>query len=260
MGKKIPFGQHFLNEGAIIDAIVEQAGLTKADTVLEIGPGEGALTKALAREAGRVVALEIDKRLISTLQRNLASFDNVEVIQGDALSYDFAEIGVEKFKVVSNLPYNISLPITKKLIDERGRIIDMVLMYQLEVTKRLSAQAGDDGYGALSILVQYWVNTSHLLFVGKERFTPPPKVDSAVIRMTPREKPSVMVQDEAFFFKLVKGLFTHRRKTIKNNLVSMSIDNEKITFSLESCGISPSQRGEELSMEQMARLADQLIT
>ncbi|MBU2590618.1 MAG: 16S rRNA (adenine(1518)-N(6)/adenine(1519)-N(6))-dimethyltransferase RsmA [Nitrospinota bacterium] len=260
MGKKIPFGQHFLNKGAIIDAIVEQAGLTKADTVLEIGPGEGALTKALAREAGRVVALEIDKRLIPTLKKNISGFDNVEVIQGDALSYDFAQIGVERFKVVSNLPYNISLPITKKLIDERDKIIDMVLMYQLEVTKRLSAKAGDDGYGALSILVQYWADTSHLLFVGKENFTPPPKVDSAVIRMTPRKSPAVKVKDEEFFFRLVKGLFAHRRKTIKNNLVSMSIDNEKIASSLEGCGISPSQRGEELSMEQMALLADQLIT
>lgn len=263
---KKQLGQNFLIDANILEKIVEAADLTKADGALEIGPGIGTLTQALAERAGVVVAIEKDDRLIPILSETLGGYPNVFVRREDVLETDLHELFAEcftgrKVSVVANLPYYVTTPIVMKLLEERLPLTSIVVMVQKEVAERMAAAPGGKDYGALTIAVQYYTEPQIICRVPKTAFMPQPNVESIVIRLKLREKPAVAVCDEALFFKLVKAGFAQRRKTIVNNLqrvFSVSGGKEAILRVLERAGIDPSRRGETLSLEEFARLADEL--
>ncbi|MBI4377844.1 MAG: ribosomal RNA small subunit methyltransferase A [Nitrospinae bacterium] len=249
------FGQHFLIDESIVMEILKFANLSENETVVEIGPGNGILTSKLADIAKRVIAIEIDKRLFRFLKERLSSYNNISIINGDALYYTYGEIP-ERFKVVSNLPYNIATPMIIKLIEQRERIIDMIFMFQREVADRIVAKPGTKDYGALSITVQYRADAYKLLNVSRGSFKPVPKVDSSVIRITPRKDPLIEVIDEELFFSIIKAAFSHRRKTIRNNFKTMNLSDEFLEKIFNETGIKPSRRGETLSMLEFADISN----
>lgn len=265
---KKSLGQNFLIDPNILRKIVGQADLTKKSAVIEIGPGIGALTEHLAREAGKVLAFEIDQRLLPVLADTLSPYDNISIVHADILKTDVqAAIDSEladydDIVVVANLPYYVTTPIILKLLLEKLPIRGMVVMLQKEVAERITAKPGTKAYGSLSIAIQYYTQAEMALTVPKSVFLPQPNVDSAVIRMTKREVPEVEVIDEDFFFSVTRGSFVQRRKTILNNLqVAMPLGKEKkelILKALEEAGIDPIRRGETLSIKEFGLLADKL--
>ena len=241
------FGQHFLTNKSILQRIVQFAHVNPDDTVLEIGPGKGTLTAVLASAVRHVIAIEIDRDLIPELQSTAAS--NVEIIEGDALTIDLPR---EPFHVVSNLPYNIATPLFKRFIEHRSRINAVTVMIQKEVAERLSAKPRTKAYGPLSVLVQYYASVNYGFTVPPGAFTPPPKVDSAAVRL--EWKPDVL--DATPFTDFVHQAFSSRRKTLANNLVSMfgSLGRDEIVHRLEQAGISAAARPEELSVDEFLRV------
>lgn len=223
---KKSLGQNFLVDPNVLNRITEAAGLTKETAAIEIGPGIGALTEHLARKAGKVVAFEIDKRLLPILKDTLSPYKNVEIIHQDVLKANVKEVikeelsGYSDIMVVANLPYYVTTPIIMKLLEECLPIRGLVVMMQKEVADRLSAQPGTKEYGSLSIAVQYYTEAKTAFVVPKTVFIPQPNVDSAVIHLKRRTKPLVEVDNESFFFSLVKAAFAQRRKTLINNLTS----------------------------------------
>ena len=265
---KKSFGQNFLTDTNILQKIVDTAEIDKNVNVIEIGPGIGALTEFLAESAAEVMAFEIDDRLVPILADTLRDFDNVTVVNQDILKVDLAQYIAEfknpdlPIKVVANLPYYITTPILMHLIESGIPFSEFVVMMQKEVADRISAQANTKAYGSLSIAVQYYMTAKVAFIVPRTVFVPAPNVDSAILKMVRREQPAVEVQDEKFFFKVSKASFVHRRKTLWNNLTSCFGKSEetkdKLTASLERAELSPSVRGEALSLEEFARLADAL--
>lgn len=265
---KKSLGQNFLIDPNILRKIVGQANLTKESAAIEIGPGIGALTEHLARDAGKVLAFEIDQRLLPVLEDTLSPYDNISIVHSDVLKADvLAEIekelaGYEDIMVVANLPYYVTTPIIMKLLLEKLPIRGLVVMLQKEVAERITAKPGSKAYGSLSIAIQYYTEAEMALTVPKTVFLPQPNVDSAVIRMTKRPEPQVRVIDEDFFFTVTRGSFVQRRKTILNNLQSaMPLGKEKKEFilkALEEAGIEPSRRGETLTIKEFGLLADKL--
>ena len=265
---KKSFGQNFLTDTNILQKIVDTAEIDKKVNVIEIGPGIGALTEFLAENAAEVMAFEIDDRLVPILADTLRDFDNVTVINQDILKVDLAQYIAEfknpdlPIKVVANLPYYITTPILMHLIESGIPFSEFVVMMQKEVADRISAQPNTKAYGSLSIAVQYYMTAKVAFIVPRTVFVPAPNVDSAILKMVRREQPAVEVQDEKFFFKVSKASFVHRRKTLWNNLTSCFGKSEetkdKLTASLERAELSPSVRGEALSLEEFARLADAL--
>ncbi|GIN22954.1 16S rRNA (adenine(1518)-N(6)/adenine(1519)-N(6))-dimethyltransferase RsmA [Siminovitchia fordii] len=266
---KKSLGQNFLIDPNILRNITEHAGLTKETGVIEIGPGIGALTEHLARVAKKVVAYEIDQRLLPILADTLSPYDNVKIIHGDILKADIHQMiehefaDVKEVMVVANLPYYVTTPIILKLLEEKLPIGGIVVMLQKEVGDRIAAKPGTKEYGSLSIAIQYYTTAETVMIVPKSVFIPQPKVDSAVIRMLLRERPAVSVKDEPFFFQVAKMAFAQRRKTLMNNLTS-GLPNGKerksdIAHVLELAGIEPSRRGETLSMNEFAALSDALF-
>ena len=261
---KKSFGQNFLTDTNILNKIVNAADLTDEVGVIEIGPGIGALTEFIARKAKKVVAYEIDPRLIPILAETLAPYDNVKVIHQDILKADVASMIEEEFKdvkeiaVVANLPYYITTPILMGLIEKKLPIDRYVTMMQKEVAERLSAKPGSKDYNALSIAVQYYTEAKIALTVPKTVFIPAPNVDSAVVRLTRREQPAVEVINEDFFMEVVHGAFKQRRKTLQNNLNQHFADltKEEVTAVLEEAGILPNRRGESSSIEEFAKLSN----
>ena len=261
---KKSFGQNFLTDANILNKIVEVADLNEGVGVIEIGPGIGALTEFIARRAKKVVAYEIDARLIPILDETLAPYHNVEIIHQDILKADVAQMIEEQFKevkqiaVVANLPYYITTPILMGLIEKNLPIDRYITMMQTEVARRLSAQPSTKDYNALSIAVQYYTEAKIVLNVPKTVFIPAPNVDSSVVRLTRRQKPAVLVLDEAFFMEFVHAAFKQRRKTIQNNLSSHfdSLTKEQISELLKEAGILPTRRGESLSIAEFARVAN----
>lgn len=249
--KKSRLGQNFLYDRSILERIVSSAGLTGNDTVVEIGPGPGTLTRVLAGKAGKVLAVELDERLYEKLKAELAGYMNVELIHGDALKFPFEEIG--HFKVVSNIPYYITTPVIFRLLDARKSLSTMTLTVQREVAERIIAPPGGKDYGVLSIMVQYLAKPELKFIIPREAFRPVPKVDSALLHMNIRSKPSVEVRDEKTFFRVVKTSFSQRRKTLSNSLRSFG---EGMRAKIAASGIDPGRRPETLSIEEFAKLAD----
>ena len=265
---KKSFGQNFLTDTNILQKIVDTAEIDKKVNVIEIGPGIGALTEFLAESAAEVMAFEIDDRLVPILADTLRDFDNVTVVNQDILKVDLAQYIAEfknpdlPIKVVANLPYYITTPILMHLIESGIPFSEFVVMMQKEVADRISAQPNTKAYGSLSIAVQYYMTAKVAFVVPRTVFVPAPNVDSAILKMVRRDQPAVAVQDEKFFFKISKASFVHRRKTLWNNLTSHFGKTEetkaKLTAALEQAELSPSVRGEALSLEEFARLADAL--
>ncbi len=265
---KKSFGQNFLTDTNILQKIVDTAEIDKKVNVIEIGPGIGALTEFLAESAAEVMAFEIDDRLVPILADTLRDFDNVTVVNQDILKVDLAQYIAEfknpdlPIKVVANLPYYITTPILMHLIESGIPFSEFVVMMQREVADRISAQPNTKAYGSLSIAVQYYMTAKVAFIVPRTVFVPAPNVDSAILKMVRRDQPAVEVQDEKFFFKVSKASFVHRRKTLWNNLTSHFGKSEetkvKLTAALEQAELSPSVRGEALTLVDFARLADAL--
>ena len=265
---KKSFGQNFLTDTNILQKIVDTAEIDDQVNVIEIGPGIGALTEFLAERAAQVMAFEIDHRLVPILADTLRDFDNVTVVNEDILKVDLAK-HIQNFKnpelpikVVANLPYYITTPILMHLIESGIPFSEFVVMMQKEVADRISAQPNTKAYGSLSIAVQYYMTAKVAFIVPRTVFVPAPNVDSAILKMVRRPEPAVAVEDESFFFKVSKASFTHRRKTLWNNLTGYFGKAEevkdKLTKALDQAGLSPSVRGEALSLAEFARLADAL--
>lgn len=265
---KKSFGQNFLTDTNIIQKIVDTAEIDDQVNVIEIGPGIGALTEFLAERAAEVMAFEIDHRLVPILADTLRDFGNVTVVNEDILKVDLAQ-HIQNFKnpdlpikVVANLPYYITTPILMHLIESGIPFSEFVVMMQKEVADRISAQPNTKAYGSLSIAVQYYMTAKVAFIVPRTVFVPAPNVDSAILKMVRRPEPAVAVEDESFFFKISKASFTHRRKTLWNNLTGYFGKTEevkdKLTKALDQAGLSPSVRGEALSLEEFASLADAL--
>ena len=265
---KKSFGQNFLTDTNILQKIVDTAEIDDQVNVIEIGPGIGALTEFLTERAAEVMAFEIDHRLVPILADTLRDFDNVTVVNEDILKVDLAQ-HIQNFKnpdlpikVVANLPYYITTPILMHLIESGIPFSEFVVMMQKEVADRISAQPNTKAYGSLSIAVQYYMTAKVAFIVPRTVFVPAPNVDSAILKMVRRPEPAVAVEDESFFFKISKASFTHRRKTLWNNLTGYFGKTEevkdKLTKALDQAGLSPSVRGEALSLEEFASLADAL--
>ncbi|WP_270207816.1 16S rRNA (adenine(1518)-N(6)/adenine(1519)-N(6))-dimethyltransferase RsmA [Streptococcus anginosus] len=265
---KKSFGQNFLTDTNILQKIVDTAEIDENVNVIEIGPGIGALTEFLAENAAEVMAFEIDDRLVPILADTLRDFDNVRVVNEDILKSDL-QARIKEFanpnlpiKVVANLPYYITTPILMHLIESGIPFSEFVVMMQREVADRISAQPNSKSYGSLSIAVQYYMTAKVAFIVPRTVFVPAPNVDSAILKMVRRDQPAVGVKDETFFFKVSKASFTHRRKTLWNNLTSyFGKSNEvktKLESALDNAELSPSVRGEALGLQEFARLADSL--
>lgn len=259
-------GQNFLIDGNIVRKIVAASGLQLTDVVVEIGPGAGTLTAALAAAAGQVVAVEVDRGLLPVLAETLAGLKNVTVVHGDAMEMDFdrlvagiTESPAQAYKVVANLPYYITTPLIMRLLRQKFHIADLVLMVQLEVAARLVARPGSKDYGALTVAVQYYCRPEILFRVPRTVFFPQPEVDSAVVRLVRRQEPAVAVVDEDLFFALVRGAFGQRRKTAANALAGANIvagwTRPVWEEMLSRVGIDPRRRGETLGLEEFAALA-----
>ncbi|MBW5449056.1 16S rRNA (adenine(1518)-N(6)/adenine(1519)-N(6))-dimethyltransferase RsmA [Cohnella sp. CFH 77786] len=263
---KKSLGQNFLIDSNILDKIIAAAGLDETRGALEIGPGIGALTERLAQTAGRVVALEIDQRLLPILEDVLSPYGNVSVIHADILKADLQRLWEESFaglagvSVVANLPYYVTTPIVMKLLEERLPVEHIVVMVQKEVAERMAARPGGKEYGSLSIAVQYYCEPEVIASVPSGAFIPAPNVDSAVIRLTKRREPAVAVPDEARFFRVVHAAFAQRRKTIANNLSAISGKERKAELAelLTANGIQPERRAETLSLAEFARIDEAL--
>lgn len=254
-------GQNFLINESIIYDIVKKANVTKEDVVIEIGPGLGSLTKELINNAKKVIAIELDPNMIDILKSRFGIFDNFEVIYGDVLKIDLEELikGYDSVKVVANLPYYITTPIIMKLLEDRLKIKSITVMVQKEVGERICATYKDKEYGAITVSVQYYSEPQIIIDVPKENFLPAPEVDSCVIRLDMREKPPVFLKDEKLFFRLVKGAFTQRRKTINNSLTCSGKSKEEIMAALNKLGIDSKLRAENLSIQQYADIANTLV-
>ncbi|MGB9802913.1 16S rRNA (adenine(1518)-N(6)/adenine(1519)-N(6))-dimethyltransferase RsmA [Desulfofundulus sp.] len=257
-------GQNFLVDGNIVRKIVTASRLAPGDVVVEIGPGAGNLTTALAATCAHVVAVELDRRLLPVLEEVIGGLQNVTLVLKDALEVDFDRLvagvtGAAVYKVVANLPYYITTPLIIHLLRGQSGVAEMVLMVQLEVAERLVAAPGSKDYGAFTVTVQYYCRPEILFRVPRTVFFPQPEVDSAVVRLTRREKPGVTVDDEALFFTLVRGAFAQRRKTLANALAGARVFPgwTRATWEevLNQAGIDPRCRGETLNLEEFAALA-----
>jgi 16S rRNA (adenine1518-N6/adenine1519-N6)-dimethyltransferase len=265
---KKSLGQNFLIDTNILRKIVDAAEISAETGAIEIGPGIGALTEQLARRAKKVVAFEIDQRLLPILADTLSPYGNVRIIHQDVLKADIHQVIADEFTnvadimVVANLPYYVTTPIVMRLLTDHLPIRGMVVMLQKEVADRLAAKPGTKDYGSLSIAVQYYTEAEVVMTVPRTVFIPQPNVDSAVIRLIKRKQPPVAVNDETFFFQVVRASFAQRRKTILNNLVN-NLPNgkamkEQIESSLANANIDPRRRGETLTMEEFAALSNAL--
>ena len=260
------FGQNFLIDTSVLDRIIAAAEITKEDCVLEIGPGIGTMTQYLAESAGEVVAVEIDKNLIPILEDTLSEYSNVTVINDDILKVDVNKIVEEKnggkpVKVVANLPYYITTPIIMGLFENHVPLKSITIMVQKEVADRMQVGPGTKDYGALSLAVQYYAKPEIVANVPPNCFIPRPNVGSAVIRLTRYEKPPVQVNDEKRMFALIRASFNQRRKTLVNGLGNASelgVSKERVAAVLEEMQLSPTIRGEALTLEQFARLSNLL--
>ncbi len=258
-------GQNFLIDPQVPADIADASQADLGCGVLEIGPGIGPLTAELAQRAGKVVSVELDKSLLPVLAETMAPYPNVEIVPGDVMKLDLAGLAAEKFQgltpiVCANLPYNITTPVLTKLI-ETPCFETVTVLIQKEVAQRLSAAQGTSDGGSFSLFLQYHMETAYLFDVPREKFLPAPKVTSAVLRCVRRKRPAVEVDDEAFFFQVVRGAFLLRRKTLSNSLAAALPEFGKadIQSAMADCGLSPDLRGERLTLQDFARLSHALL-
>lgn len=256
-------GQNFIIDSSVCPKMVENLWADDKTGVIEIGPGIGVLTKELCKTAGRVVAIELDKRLFPVLKETLGEFSNIEIVEGDVLKLDLQALIDEKFsemtsvKVCANLPYYITSPVIMALLESKLAIDEIVVMVQKEAAERLCAEIGTRDSGAVTVAVNYYAEAQMLFAVPKECFYPAPKVDSAVMKLTLRKNPPVDVTDEKHFFAVVKAAFAQRRKTALNCLSGgLGISKEKVSGALKSLGLDERARAESFSMEDFARLSE----
>lgn len=258
------FGQNFLVDKNILEKIIDAAQITENDCVLEIGPGIGTMTQYLAERAKSVVAVEIDKHLIPVLQETLSSYNNVTVINEDILKVDINQIVEERnggspIKVVANLPYYITTPIIMALFENHVAVQSITIMVQKEVADRMQAGPGTKDYGALSLAVQYYAKPEIIVKVPASCFLPRPTVDSTVIRLTKYAVPVASVTDEAYLFAIIRASFNQRRKTLVNGLANagnLGVEKTEVSDALAQMGLSPTVRGETLTLEQFTELSN----
>lgn len=255
-------GQNFIFDRSLLKRIVDAAEIKPGDQVVEIGPGAGTLTKELAESGAEVIAIEIDKSLLPVLQEVLKG-QNVHIVQGDILKLDLNELIKEynfrePYKIVANLPYYITTPVIMNLLEKQYNVEQIVIMVQLEVAERLVAEPGGKDYGAITLPVRYYTEPQILFKVSGKMFTPSPAVESAVLSLKKRKKPPVDVYNPDLMFKLIKGAFGQRRKTLLNALSSVTppLSREEIVGVLETAGINKERRGETLSLAEYAKLAN----
>lgn len=255
-------GQNFLTDKNIIDEIIESSGISSNDLVIEIGPGIGVLTREALEAAGRVIAIEIDQRLIPILEETLSEYDNFEVINADILKTDLKSIveanrGYDAVRIIGNLPYYITTPIIMKILEEEVPADSITIMMQKEVADRIKAPVGSKNAGAITAAVQFYCNVTQIASVPKEVFVPRPKVDSAVLRLDVLSSPAVEVKDRSIFFECIKKGFGQRRKTILNSLNGVGgIGRDELARVFEINDIDPQRRAETLSLAEFGRIAD----
>ena len=260
------FGQNFLIDPRVLEKIIKAAEITEDDCVLEIGPGIGTMTQHLACAAKKVIAVEIDRALIPILQDTLSGWDNVKIINEDVMKVDLAKLAEEEnggkpLKVVANLPYYITTPIIMGLFENHVPLKSITVMVQKEVADRMQVGPGTKDYGALSLAVQYYAKPYIVANVPPNCFMPRPKVGSAVIRLERYEEPPVKVKDEKLMFRIIRASFNQRRKTLANGLknsAELDFTKEEIAAAIAGIGKDPGVRGETLTLEEFARLADEL--
>src|SRR5699024_9336260 len=262
---KKSLGQNFLIDVNILENIIKHAGIDRTSGVIEIGPGIGALTEQLAIHANKVVAYEIDRRLLPILEDTLKDYANIQIIHQDILKADVQSMINETFSpdqavhVVANLPYYITTPILMKLLQDKLPITSLTVMIQKEVAERMAAKPNSKAYGSLSIAVQYYTKAEVVMTVPKSVFMPQPNVDSSILRLTMRDNPPVYVANEDYFFSIIQASFAQRRKTLRNNLsrfLKEKYDKEMISKVLNECGIDGARRGESLTINEFATLAN----
>ncbi len=261
-GRRRALGQHFLRDPRIARAIADEAGLTRADLCLEIGPGEGALTFLLAERAGRLLAIEVDEALVTRLQARVGPDPRVEVCRADARRFDYSTLPLlrpspaGRVVVVGNLPYSAAKPILQRLLEARAAIAEMVLTLQKEVAERLASGPGGKQYGALSVLTQLYAEVRPVMTLPPGAFRPPPKVESAVVHLRVSRSPRVPMADEQMFRRVVKAAFAQRRKNLANALAGgLGVSLAAARRWLSAAGIDPLRRAETLSLEEFAGLS-----
>ncbi|MBM7614757.1 16S rRNA (adenine(1518)-N(6)/adenine(1519)-N(6))-dimethyltransferase RsmA [Alkaliphilus hydrothermalis] len=259
-------GQNFLVDYNIIEKIIRGAGITKDTNVIEVGPGAGSLTQGLSEAAKKVVAVEIDKKLIPILEDTLQGYENIKVINEDILKLDLHQLLKDEFdggdiKVIGNLPYYITTPIIMKFLEEKVPVESIIIMIQKEVADRMNAKPGNKDYGALSVAVQYYCTTEIITIVPPTVFIPQPKVDSSVIKLNVLKEPKVKVEREDIFFKVVKDAFGKRRKTLLNALSSgdLQFNKDMVREVLKESNVDEKRRGETLSLDEFASIANGFV-
>ena len=255
-------GQHFLVDADVLDKVISAARIGREDVVLEVGPGLGDMTVALARQVKKVIAIEIDERFIAILKQKSENYHNIELIRSDVLKLDFKRLlGREAtpIKVVSNLPYQITTPLLFRFIESKEAFSSLTLMLQKEVADRLTASPGRKEYGPLSIFIQIFSDVSIRFTIKPSAFFPPPKVESALVHMTWKEQPMIDAEEQEWFKKVVKACFGYRRKTVINSIKHSELCSPPAVESrMEKIGIDPRRRPETLSIQELARLAEAL--
>ena len=255
--KKRPLGQNFLIDPGIAQQIIQLAHIQPGEPVVEIGPGKGILTQLLIQQTDSLTAIELDPQLSRDLQKRFGDAPSFELVEGDAAKFDYSSLGV-RLNIVSNLPYYAATHIMKKLIHYRKHIRSMTLMLQKEVVDRLTAKPGQRAYGSLSVYVQYHCEVQRLLEIPNTAFSPTPKIDSSLIGLMPLPQPRVRVEDPKLFFKMVHSAFFHKRKMLKNNLKDWRHLFNKENGQARLAGIDLNRRGETLSLDEFADLANYL--
>ena len=261
---KQSLGQNFLYDEELLSALAEAAGVAADEDVLEIGPGCGSLTKHLCRRAAHVLAVELDERLIPLLTAFMAEEKNLAIVQGDVMALNLQEVTKDlkkPFAVVANIPYYITTPLIRLLLTGGLPVSRLALMVQKEVADKILSSPGDDGWGPLAIRCQYMCEPHLAMDVPATCFTPPPKVDSAFIVLPLRKKPAVEVKNEEMFFKVAAAAFASRRKTMVNNLcATFRAERRQAAEWMRAAGLNEMVRGEKLSLEELARLADAMVS
>lgn len=256
------YGQNFIGDPALLERIATVCDWQPGDRALEIGPGAGTLTRAIAREAEEVLAVEIDRRLAPLLEETLADCANVHLVFTDALKADLDALmrdtlgWDERYKLIANLPYYITTPLIMHVLEDSEKVSELVIMVQKEVGERLCAAPGSKAYGAVTVMVQYAATVARAFDVGRHAFVPAPEVDSTILHLIPYEKRPIQAQSDAVLRRVVKAAFSQRRKTLRNSLSSLGCDKALIKQALEAADIEDSRRAETLSVAEFVALAD----